>query len=285
MTESNPPRSALAKGLAMLEAVMSNDRLSDLSKATDLSFSTAHRVLSELVATGWIYQDEDKRYVPGRRMHAIAGLLREDGEISRVARPHLEELRRATGMTVHFGLVKGDAVMYAAKLDGLGSYRMISRVGGMVPMYSTSIGKAYLATVPDSRVAEIVKRTGMARVTDATHTSLATLLEDLHSTRQRGWAIDNGENEPGLRCVGAPIFDASGSGIGGVSVSALEFEMPVPRLREVAEHVMQAGHAISEALGYSATDSSDVEQPPARQLSRRLKEPAAVESGIGDGGE
>ena len=154
-------------------------------------------------------------------------------------------------MTVHFGLIKGDGVMYAAKLDGLGSYRMRSRVGGMVPLYSTSIGKAFLATIPDARVAEIVKRTGMARVTDATHTTVAALLEDLRATRQRGWAIDNGENEDGLRCVGAPIFDASGAGIGGVSVSALEFELPVSRLREVAEHVKRAGHGISDALGYA----------------------------------
>ena len=91
----------------------------------------------------------------------------------------------------------------------------------------------------------------MARVTDATHTTVAALLEDLRATRQRGWAIDNGENEDGLRCVGAPIFDASGAGIGGVSVSALEFELPVSRLREVAEHVKRAGHGISDALGYA----------------------------------
>ena len=251
MMDGSAPRSALAKGLAMLEAVLSNDRLSDLSKATDMSFSTAHRVLSELVATGWVFQDEDKRYVPGRRMRAIAGLLREDGEIGVVARPHLEDLRRSTGMTVHFGLVKGDSVMYAAKLDGLGSYRMRSRVGGMVPLHSTSIGKAFLSTLPDARVAEIIKRTGMTRVTDSTHTTIVTLLDDVRTTRQRGWAIDNGENENGLRCVGAPVLDASGAGIGGVSVSALEFEMPVSRLREVAEYVIRAGQDISDALGYT----------------------------------
>lgn len=254
MTDATASRSALAKGLAMLEAVLSNDRLSDLSKATDLSFSTTHRVLSELVATGWVLQDENKHYVPGRRMHAIAGLLREDGEIGRVARPYLEELRRVTGLTVHVGLVKGDGVMYAAKLDGLGSYRMRSRVGGMVPLHSTSIGKAFLATMPDARVAEIIKRTGMARVTDSTHTTITTLFDDLRSTRQRGWAIDNGENENGLRCVGAPIFDASGASIGGVSVSALEFEIPVPRLREVAQHVIRAGQSISDALGYTPAE-------------------------------
>ena len=251
MTEASTARSALAKGLSMLEAVLAADRLSDLAKATDLSFSTAHRVLSELVATGWVFQDEDKRYVPGRRLHAITGLLREDGEIARVARPHLEELRRATGMTVHFGLVKGDIVMYAVKLDGLGSYRMRSRVGGMVPLHSTSIGKSFLATLQDARVAEIMKRAGMDQVTESTHTSVAALLDDLRSTRRRGWAVDNGENELSLRCVGAPVFDASGVGIGGVSVSALEFEMPVARLGEVAEHVVRAGTRISDALGYS----------------------------------
>ncbi|WP_164233708.1 IclR family transcriptional regulator [Microbacterium hydrocarbonoxydans] len=254
MPDRQPPPSALAKGLNMLEAMMTADRLSDLAKATDLSVSTAHRVLGELVATGWAYQDADKRYVPGRRMHALAGLLREDGEIGRVARPALEELRRATGMTVHFGLIKGDSVMYAAKLDGLGSYRMLSRVGGLVPLYSTSIGKAFLATLPDARVAEIVKRTGMRGVTDSTHTSLPSLLEDLQSTRQRGWAIDNGENEPGLRCVGVPVLNAAGIAIGGVSVSALEFELPVTKLREVAEHVVHAGRDISDALGHEAVD-------------------------------
>ena len=251
MTEEGVPRSALAKGLSMLEAVLAADRLSDLATATDLSLSTAHRVLSELVATGWVFQDDDKRYVPGRRLHAIAGLLREDGEVGRVARPHLEELRHATGMTVHFGLTKGDAVIYAAKLDGLGSYRMRSRVGGMVPLHSTSIGKSFLSTLPDPVVTKIMHRTGMRRVTETTHGNVPDLLEDLRITRQRGWAIDNGENEIGLRCVGAPVFDASGKSIGGVSVSALEFEMPPTRLHEVAMHVRRAGIRISDSLGHS----------------------------------
>lgn len=256
MTEGSAPRSALAKGLSMLEAVLSADRLSDLSKATDLSFSTAHRVLGELVATGWVYQDEDKRYLPGRKMHALAGLLREDGEISLVARPALDRLRQATGMTVHFGLVKGDSVMYGAKLDGLGSYRMLSRVGGTVPLHSTSIGKAFLATLPDARVVEIVKRAGMRKVTETTHTQVASLLDDLRATRQRGWALDGGENEAGLVCIGAPVFDASGRSIGGVSVSALEFEMPTARWGGIAAHVIRAGHEISDALGGSSSAGS-----------------------------
>lgn len=251
MDESDAPLSALAKGLALLEAVLSNERLSDLSKATGLSHSTVHRTLSDLVARGWVYQDEYKHYRPGPRMHALAGLLKEDGEINRQARPFLEELRKATGMTVHFGLMKHDSIMYAAKLDGLGAYRMVSRVGAFVPLHSTSIGKSVLATMPDAEVTEIVRRAGLRRVTENSHTEVAALLDDLRASRQRGWAIDNGENELSLRCVGAAVFDASGRALGGVSVSALEFELPVSRLRDVAEHVMSAGRGISASLGYT----------------------------------
>lgn len=257
MSDQTGQASALAKGLAVLEVVLSNDRLSDLAKATGLSNSTVHRILSELVANGWVYQDDAKRYRPGRRMLALAGLLSDDAEINRQARPHLEALREATGATVHFGLVKHDAVMYAAKLDGRGSYRMVSRVGGLVPLHSTSIGKSVLAARSDQEVAEIMHRTGMRGVTEATHTTVASLLEDLRATRQRGWAIDNGENEANLRCIGAAVLDSSGRAIGGVSISALEFELPISRLREVSEQVMRAARGISASLGYTGEARDD----------------------------
>jgi len=248
MTPSPSQLSALLKGLSVLEAVMSNDRLSDLSRATGLSYSTVHRILADLAEGGWVYQDEDRHYHPGRKMHAIAGLLRDDAEIVRQARPHMERLRQRTGMTVHLGVVHADEVVYAAKLDGHGSYRMLSRVGGSVPLYSTSIGKAVLAQFSDEEVQQILQRTGMRQITPGTHRTLGSLLADLDATRKRGWAIDEGENEVGLRCVGASIVDAGGRAFGGVSVSALEFEMPNSRLAPVAADVTEAAREISASL-------------------------------------
>lgn len=246
---SDPPLSALLKGLSVLEAVMSNERLSDLSRATGLSYSTVHRILSDLGEGGWVYQDEDRHYHPGPKMHAIAGLLRDDAKIVLQARPHLERLREATGMTVHLGVVHADEVVYAAKLDGHGSYRMLSRVGGSVPLHSTSIGKSVLARLGDDEVKQIIQRTGLRAITPGTHRTLGSLLADLEATRRRGWAIDEGENEVGLRCVGACILDAGGRPIGGVSVSALEFEMPVSRINSFAAHVTEAARGISASLG------------------------------------
>jgi len=246
---SDPPLSALLKGLSVLEAVISNERLSDLSRATGLSNSTVHRILADLAEGGWAYQDEDRHYHPGPKMHAIASLLRDDAEIVAQARPHLERLRQQTGMTVHFGIIHADEVVYAAKLDGHGSYRMVSRIGGSVPMHSTSIGKAVLAELADEQVRAIIARTGLRQVNPRTHRTLGSLLADLEATRKRGWALDDGENEEVLRCVGAAIVDASGRAIGGVSVSALEFEMPDSRLAGLAVNVIGAARAISASLG------------------------------------
>ena len=251
MVKEHAPLSALAKGLAVLEAVLTNERLSDVSKATGLPNSTVHRVLGDLVTSGWIHQDESRHYHPGRRMHALAVLMNEDGEVSWQARPILEELRGVTGLTVHLGLLKQDAIRYVAKLDGLGTYRMVSRVGGTIPLHCTSIGKSVLAALPDADVKAIIGRTGMRRVGPATHTTIGGLLEDLRLTRQRGWAIDNAENEPHLRCVGAVVRDEQGNAIGGVSVSAMEFELSPPRIREVSAHVVRAAARISTSLGYS----------------------------------
>ncbi|MGV8881099.1 MAG: IclR family transcriptional regulator [Rhodoglobus sp.] len=249
--------SAILKGLSVLDAVLAHERLTDIAEATGLSPSTAHRILSELVAAGWVSQDSSRHYRPGRHMHAIGGLLSgDDAVINREARPALESLREATGFTVHFGLTKDDVIMYAAKLDGLGSYRMKSRLGVVVPMYSTSIGKAVLSTYPEQHVAQICRRIGMRPVTPATHTTVIALLEDLAGCRQQGFAIDDGENEPGLRCVGAPVFDASGRAIGGVSVSALDFELPVSRTAEIAAHVKRAAAQISSNLGGASVDAA-----------------------------
>lgn len=151
---------------------------------------------------------------------------------------------------MHLGLLKQDAIRYVAKLDGLGTYRMVSRVGGMIPLHCTAIGKSVLAAMPDHEVKEIIGRTGLRRVGPATHTTIGALLEDLRSIRARGWALDNAENEPHLRCVGAPVRDEHGRAIGGVSVSALEFELTAPRIREVSEQVVDAAARISANLGY-----------------------------------
>lgn len=250
MSDLKPKLSATGKTLAVLEALIVETRLSDIATRAGLGTSTTHRILSELVEAGWATHDPaERRYTPGRRMHAAAGALHDDSHVVGTAMPCLEHLRALTGFTIHMGLQKGDEIMYAAKLNGTGSYRMISRVGGLVPMHSTAIGKAVLSTWPDEQVVALVERHGLKAVTPNSHQSAASLLQDLEATRRRGWALDAGENEPILRCIGAPIIAATGKAIGGVSVSALHFELPDDSFDRVAAAVRSSARRISEALG------------------------------------
>jgi IclR family acetate operon transcriptional repressor len=245
------PLPASLKSLLVLESVVTNERLSDIADSTQLSLSTVHRILADLTSAGWVYQTDNKRYRAGRRLLALSGLLLEDSGVVWRARPHLTRLREKTGFTVHFGLIKNADIMYAAKLDGGGSYRMKSRVGVVVPLYSTAIGKAVLATLPEAEVVSLLARADIRKVTPRTVTSLPVLQRELAISRKRGWAVDDGENEIDLRCLGAAVFDSSGRAIGGVSVSALGFEFPKRRVRLVAHDVLVAARAITVDLGGS----------------------------------
>jgi len=243
------PLPASLKSLLVLESVVTNERLSDIADSTQLSYSTVHRILADLTSAGWVYQEDNRRYRAGRRLLALSGLLLEDSNVVWKARPHLARLRDETGFTVHFGLVKNTDIMYAAKLDGGGSYRMKSRVGVIVPLYSTAIGKAVLATLTEAEVASLLARADIRKVTPRTVTALPALKRELAISRKRGWAVDDGENEVNLRCLGAAVFDSTGRAIGGVSVSALSFEFPKRRVRTVSQDVVAAARGITADLG------------------------------------
>jgi DNA-binding IclR family transcriptional regulator len=127
-------------------------------------------------------------------------------------------LRDRTGETVHLGVLEAGQVVYVEKLESPGPLRMASMVGRIVPAHSTALGKAMLAYLPgaggaDRGEARLVRRT------PNTITDPARLFQELAAIRARGYSIDNVENEEGIRCVGAAIFDHRGRVAGAVSVS------------------------------------------------------------------
>jgi DNA-binding IclR family transcriptional regulator len=110
-----------------------------------------------------------------------------------------------------------------------------------------------LATLPEAEVASLLARADIRKVTPRTVTSSPVLQRELAISRKRGWAVDDGENEVDLRCLGAAVFDATGRAIGGVSVSALSFEFPKRRVRTVSQDVVAAARGITADLGGPAS--------------------------------
>jgi IclR family acetate operon transcriptional repressor len=239
---------SIDKALTVLEALAEHRRVTDIAAGTGLPKSTVHRILQSLVGWGFARADGQGGYLPGPRILTLAGKVMSRFDPAQHADSALQGLRDRTGFTVHFAVRSGDEAVYVRKLEGLGPYQMASRVGMSMLLHSTSIGKAILAQLRDEEVTVIASRTGLEHRTQRTITDTDALLSHLAEIRRRGYSFDDEENEVGIRCVGAPVFDHTGTVMGGISVSGLAFEV-APDDETLGPQVVTAAREVSLALG------------------------------------
>jgi IclR family acetate operon transcriptional repressor len=128
---------------------------------------------------------------------------------------------------------------------------MVSHIGSRTALHSSAVGKILLATLPEEDVAHIVARRGLSRQTDKTITEPAKLMRHLSDVRRQGFAIDDEENEKGIRCVGAPIRDAEGKVVAAISVSGPTARITKARVAQsLQRQVCDAALTISRQLGF-----------------------------------
>lgn len=217
--------------------------LSELSASSGLPLPTIHRLMRTLVACGYVRQQPNRRYALGPR------LIRLGESSARLlgtwARPHLARLVDETGETANMALLDGDEVVYVAQVPSRHSVRMFTEVGRRVLPHSTGVGKALLAQSPDDEVRALLARTGMPAATDKTITTPDGFLEELARVRETGFAMDDNEQEIGVRCLAVPVPDSPTSAAISVSgpagrVTEAATERIVPLLREVAAELSVA---------------------------------------------
>ncbi|QKW53008.1 IclR family transcriptional regulator [Streptomyces buecherae] len=211
--------------------------LSELATSSGLPLPTIHRLMRTLVATGYVRQQPNRRYSLGPR------LIRLGESASRLlgtwARPHLARLVEETGETANMALLDGDEVVYVAQVPSRHSMRMFTEVGRRVLPHSTGVGKALLAPVPDDEVRALLARTGMPAATEKTITTPDAFVSALETVRSAGYAVDDNEQEIGVRCLAVTVPDSptataiSISGPAGRVTDAAK-ERIVPLLKEVA---------------------------------------------------
>src|SRR5437773_11156564 len=187
MRQSKPGSpSAIAKLVAVAEALTEQRRLSRIATPAGLPVSTVHRILQELVAHDWVREGEEHDYLLGPGLMRLAARAADDSDLALAARPILRTLCERSGYTVHFGVRQGDEAVYLDKIEGPGAYGMRSRVGVCVGLHSTAIGKAILAALPDDEVRRIAARTGLPRRVMHNLTTGDDLVTHLDAIRIRG---------------------------------------------------------------------------------------------------
>ena len=222
-----------------------------LSEITGLHKSTVHRLLAAMASRGYVRRDpESAVYRAGMRLCELSEYIQENLDVVARAREPMERLSRTTGETVHLVAREGAEIVYVYKVESIhGAIRMVSRIGMRRPLYCTGVGKAILATRGDEEVLRCWEESERVPCTPYTITRKDAFLREISQIRQHGYAMDNEENELGVRCVAAAIPDWHGAASYALSISAPVSRMTDERVRSLIPALLETRDEISACLG------------------------------------
>ncbi|HZW01401.1 MAG TPA: IclR family transcriptional regulator [Candidatus Deferrimicrobium sp.] len=249
-------RGALATGLRMLELLVSAHGPLGVTEAAEqlgVDKANAHRTLAALVRLGYVEQDPaTRRYGATVRVVELARSVLDSKDLTVVAAPHLKSLWAASGENTHLAVLAGDHVVYVSTLNGTTLLSANAAIGQSGPLHCTATGKAIIANLPRGTTEGLIANLDFESFTPRTLTSLDALQKELGQVRVTGYAVDDREYHPGVRCIAAPVF-----GIGGViaslGISAPADRMDSDRLRVLAPIVVDTAARISRELGGPAS--------------------------------
>ncbi len=204
----------LLEALALAESPVG---VGELATRTGLPQGTAHRLLQTLQQRGYVRHDAARKYSVGNAAIRLADAAQRS--LARTARPYLAELVEMSGETANLAVLEGDDIVYVAQVPSPHTLRMFAEVGRHVSPHATAVGKVLLAELPDDQVFSLLRRTGLPARTSATVTDLDALVAELDDVRTRGWAVDEQEQETGVRCVAVPVRDGGGQVLAALSLS------------------------------------------------------------------
>lgn len=229
--------------------------LRDLSSKVNLPKGTTHRLLSSLSYLGYVRQDPKTRnYFLGFKLVELGNILLSQIDLRKEAEPFLRELAERTKETIHMVILDRNEVVYIDKVEldhNPSGLRMASRIGLRNPAHSSAVGKVLLSHLSEEALNQFLRGKGLSKRTENTITDAAQLKEHLKMVRNQGYAIDDEENEKGVRCVGAPIYDEAGNVVAAISISGPAFRVTRKVAHEILKkEVMETALKISLRLGY-----------------------------------
>ncbi|WP_376777793.1 IclR family transcriptional regulator [Kibdelosporangium persicum] len=218
--------------------------LSELAATSGLPMPTIHRLIRTLVTLGYVRQHPNRRYALGSRLIRLGE--NAGRQFGTWARPLLAELVDEVGETANLAVLEHDEVVYVAQAPSRHSMRMFTEVGRRLLPHGTGVGKAMLSQMPQQEVRELLKRTGMPAYTPNTFRDPDLLLMHLAEIANRGYAIDESEQEIGVRCIAVPVKGTPSPA--AISVSGPEGRLTDEVVHKVAPIVQRIAEAIADTV-------------------------------------
>jgi IclR family acetate operon transcriptional repressor len=217
--------------------------LSDLTAICGLPLPTVHRMLRTLVNLGYVRREPYHEYALGARLIQLGESATQ--LITRWAKPELETIVDALGETTNLALLDDDRVVFVAQAPGRQSMRMFTEVGRRAGLHCTAVGKAILAALHPEEARKLLNRAGLPGYTTRTIVDLDSMMVELERVRELGYALDEGEQDDGVRCLAVVVPSQPVRAAVSITGPAIRLtdelvDLALPHLRLGAQHIADA---------------------------------------------
>lgn len=224
--------------------------LQDLSTKLTLNKSTVHRILNSLIYMGYVKQDNiTLKYRPSMKIWELANQVITKLDIVEIARPFIKELVASIEETVHLVELDGSHAVYIDKVESYtNTIRMASNVGKSIPLYCSGVGKAMLAYMDDSDIEKIWNDSTISPHTEHTITDFTCFMNEIKLIRKLGYALDNEENEKGVRCIAVSLSSKDRNSRYAFSISAPINRMSDERIAILSKYVLDTKEKLQASI-------------------------------------
>jgi len=225
-------------------------KLQDINNALDLTKSTTHRLLAELVKGKYVYKDNNNSYCLGNKFLEISNIILSSQDIRDIAKDEIDKLNEITKDTIHLAVLLNEQVTYIDKRESKHAISMSSQVGRIAPIYCTGIGKALLAFQSEKTINSFLDNTTFYKYTNNTITNKEMIIKESDKIRKLGYALDLEEHENKIGCIAAPIFESRNKVTASISITAILYGIKLEELLKFKDLLLGSCKKISKKLGY-----------------------------------
>ncbi len=242
------------KTIEVLEAFLKRETeigLAEIAKMVGLNISTAHRIVSTLVARGYLNQRQKRgKYFLAPKFLEFSNVIRRRMKIGEIALPVINNLNKMTSESVKLSVLDRDEAVCIEEIESSLHLRIFTRVGTRFPLHCTAAGKVFLAHMREDELERYVSAKGLFPCTNNTITDYGKLKEELAEVNRKGVAIDREEFDLGVKCIAVPVKDGNGDVVATISISGPSARLSSRRIQEIQPLIKDSGLEVSRAVGY-----------------------------------
>lgn len=247
---------SVERALSVLQCVGQSKRgfsISEISRRLKIPKSSAHLILTTLEQRGFLQKNtQTARYHFGLQLVSLSRSALENLDLREEAKPFLCALMQQTQLTVHMAVLERDEAVVIEKVEAPGFVRLASWVGRRLDVNCTSVGKVLIAYLSIEEIDHLLRTKEFAKHNSRTIISKTAFVRELKLVKHLGYAVDDEEDEPGVRCVGAPVFNENGKVVAAISAAGTTNQIGPTRIPTLAKQVTDAALRISSHQGYVA---------------------------------